>query len=168
MVTGEHTSEKLYCEWDSGPGLAQTEGSHRKLPRKEAEPMKVMIDFFRTMLRLPRPWVGWVILLMTVNMIVPLFYLGTPEGKIVLGGAVLGAVLQTAIFSTKGFVRLLGIGHIAWVPMVAWLWSRLDLAPAGSLFRYWLLATLVLVSVSLLIDASDVIRYIRGERDPQL
>ena len=130
--------------------------------------MRAMIDFFRTMLTMPKPGVGWVMLLMTVNMIVPLFYLGTSEGKIVLGAAVFGAVLQTAIFSAKGFVRLLGIGHIAWVPMVAWLWTRLDLAPAGNLFRYWLLVTFVMVSVSLLVDATDVIRYLRGERDPQL
>ncbi len=125
--------------------------------------MKAMVDFFRTMLTLPAPWIGWVMALMTVNMIVPLFYLGTLEGKVVLGAFVLGAVLQTAIFSAKGFVCLLGIGHIAWVPMVAWLWTRLDLAPAGSLFRYWLFTTLVLVGVSLLIDAGDVIRYVRGK-----
>ena len=130
--------------------------------------MRAMIDFFRTMLTLPKPWVGWVMLLMTVNMIVPLFFLGTSEGKIVLGAFVLGAALQTAIFSARGFVRLLGVGHIAWVPMVAWLWTRLDHAPAGSLFRYWLLVTFVMVSVSLLVDATDVIRYLRGERDPQL
>ncbi len=86
----------------------------------------------------------------------------------VLGAFVFGALFQTAIFSAKGFVRLLGIGHIAWVPMVAWLWTRLDLAPAGSFFRYWLLATLVVVSLSLLIDAVDVARYLRGERDPYL
>ncbi len=127
-----------------------------------------MIDFSRTMLTLPRPWVAWVILLMMANMILPLFYLGTPEGKVVLGAAVFGAILQTAIFSAKGFVRLLGIGHIAWVPMVYWLWTRLDLAPAGSLFRYWLLTTIVLVILSLLIDATDVIRYFRGERKPYL
>jgi hypothetical protein len=127
-----------------------------------------MIAFFRTMMTLPKPWVGWVMLLMTVNMIVPLFYLGTLEGKVVLGAAVFGAFLQTWIFSTKGFVRLLGIGHVAWVPMVAWLWTRLDVAPAGSLFRYWLLATIILVSLSLLIDATDAIRYLRGERAPQL
>ena len=130
--------------------------------------MKAMIDFSRTMLTLPRPWVAWVILLMMANMILPLFYLGTPEGKVVLGAAVLGAILQTAIFSAKGFVRLLGIGHIAWVPMVYWLWTRLDLAPAGSLFRYWLLTTIVLVILSLLIDTTDVIRYLRGERKPYL
>ena len=50
--------------------------------------------------------------------------------------------------------------------MVAWLW--LHVAPAGSLFRYWLLATIVLVSRSLLIEGVDVIRYLRGERDPYL
>ena len=130
--------------------------------------MTAIIGFFRTMLTLPKPWVGWVMLLMTVNMVAPLFFLDRPEGKVVLGAAVVGAALQTGIFSAKGFVRLLGAGHIAWVPMVAWLWTRLDHAPPGSLFRYWLLATIVLVCISLLIDAADVIRYLRGERDPQL
>ena len=130
--------------------------------------MKVMVDFMRTMLTLPKPWVVWVMILMMANMVLPLFYLGTPEGKVVLGAFALGVTLQTAIFSAKGFVRLLGIGHIAWVPMLYWLWTRLDLAPAGSLFRSWLLATIVLVSLSLLIDATDVIRYVRGERDPSL
>ncbi len=130
--------------------------------------MKAMFYFLRTMLTFPKPWVGWIMLLMMVNMVIPLFYLGTLEGKVVLGAFVFGALLQGGIFSAKGFVRLLGIGHIAWVPMVAWLWTRLDVAPASSLLRYWLLATIVLVSLSLLIDAVDVIRYARGERDPYL
>jgi hypothetical protein len=130
--------------------------------------MRAMIDFFRTMLTFPKSVIAWVVLLMTANMILPLFFLGTPEGRVVLGAFVLGAVLQTMIFSVKGFVRLLGIGHLAWLPMVFWLWTRLDLAPTGSFFRYWLLATVVLVSLSLLIDATDVIRYLRGEREPVL
>ncbi len=130
--------------------------------------MKAMIGFLRTMLTLPKPWVAWVMLLVAANMIVPFFFLGTPEGKVVLAAMLFGAVVQTAIFSAKGFVRLLGIGHIAWIPMVFWLWTRLEVAPAGSLFRYWILATIVLASLSLLIDATDVIRYVRGERDPQL
>lgn len=130
--------------------------------------MNAMIDFARTMLTLPKPWVAWVMLLMAANMIGPLFYLRTPEGKVVLGAFLVGATAQTAIFSAKGFVRLLGIGHAVWVPMVYWLWTRLDAAPAGSLFRYWLIATIVLVSLSLVIDATDVIRYPRGDREPQL
>ena len=128
--------------------------------------MKAMFNFLRTMLTMRKPWVGWIMLLMIVNMVVPLFYLGTLEGKAVLGAFVFGALFQGGIFSAKGFVRLLGIGHIVWVPMVAWLWTRLEVAPASSLFGYWLLATIILVSLSLLIDAVDVIRYLRGERNP--
>ncbi len=130
--------------------------------------MSAMIDFLRTMLTLPKPWVAWVMLLMTVNMVIPMFYLYTPEGRVVLGAMMFGAALQTAIFSAKGFVRLLGIGHILWVPMIVWLWGRLDLAEVGSFFRYWLLATMILNAVSLIIDAADVFRYARGEREPSL
>ncbi len=130
--------------------------------------MRAMFDFLRTMLTLRKPWVGWIMLLMIANMVIPFVYLGTLEGKVVLGAFVFGALLQGGIFSAKGFVRLLGICHIVWLPMVVWLWTRLDVAPASSLFRYWLLATIVLVSLSLLIDAIDVTRYLRGERDPYL
>ena len=43
--------------------------------------------------------------------------------------AIAGAVTQTAIFASRGFVRLMGIGHIYWVPLIPWLWSRLEDSP---------------------------------------
>ena len=43
--------------------------------------MTALVGFFRTTLTLPKPWVAWVMLLMTVTMIIPLFYLGTWEAK---------------------------------------------------------------------------------------
>ena len=127
-----------------------------------------MLDFFRTLLKSPKPVLLWIALLMTANMIAPLFFLETLEAKVVLGGLMIGAILQTAIFSVKGFVRLLGLGHIAWVPMVIWLWTRLDNTPAGSSFHYWILAVIVLNTISLVIDAADVIRYGRGETAPHV
>ncbi len=130
--------------------------------------MKTMISFIKTMLALPRPWVAWVMLLMTVNVVIPLFYVTTIEAQVVLGAALIGAIIQTAIFSTKGFVRLLGIGHILWVPMVFWLWSRLELAAPDSFFHSWLIAVIVLDTISLVIDGTDVIRYWNGERNPQI
>jgi len=130
--------------------------------------MNAMLEFLRTLLRSPKPVLTWVALLMTVNMIVPFFFLDTLEAKVVLAGVMIGAVLQTAIFSSKGFVRLLGLGHIAWVPMVIWLWMRLDTAPAESSFGAWMLSVIVLNSISVVIDTADVIRYIRGEREPHV
>jgi hypothetical protein len=130
--------------------------------------MKTMISFMKTMFALPKPWVAWVMLLVAVNVVISLFYLTTVEAQVILGAALIGFIIQIAIFSAKGFVRLLGIGHILWIPMVFWLWSRLDLAAPDSFFHSWLIAVIVLDTISLVIDATDVIRYWNGERNPQI
>ena len=129
--------------------------------------MRVMIDFFRSMLGLPMPWPLWIMGLMAVNGAFPLLYLGTPEARVVLVAMMLGAMTQMAIFGKKGFVRLLGVGHFLWLFMLPWLGMRLGDAPAG-LFRNWILAVLVLNGISVVIDATDVVRYLRGDRDPQI
>ena len=75
---------------------------------------------------------------------------------------------MSVIFSKIGFVRLMGIGHIGWLPLVFWLGTKLEHAPVDSLFEYWLLAVIVLDSLSLFIDTIDVLRYVKGERQPFL
>ncbi len=126
-----------------------------------------MSDFTRTMLLMPRPWVAWLGLLVGANLAGSLIFIGTLEARIVLVAFLIGAMLQTWIFSARGFVRLLGIGHILWIPMVPWLWIRLEHAASGSPLKYWLMAVIILDSLSLIIDAVDVVRYIRGERTPR-
>ncbi len=90
------------------------------------------------------------------------------EAKIVLGVVLISATILMALFARLGYVRLLGIGHILWVPMIAWLWSRLDQIGTESLFGKWLLIVIVIDSISVVIDAIDVLRYIRGERTPSV
>ena len=130
--------------------------------------MKAMLNLMKTMMRMPWPWQAWLGLLIVANMVVPLFYLHTLEGKVILASIIVGMMIMTAIFEAKGFVRLLGIGHIAWLPLVPWLWTRLDDAPADSIFGYWLMAVIVLNSLSVIIDTIDVLRYVKGERTPSL
>jgi hypothetical protein len=126
--------------------------------------MHIMSGFMRHVLAMPMPWPAWVALLFLVNTGAVAF-LPRPEAWVVLGGLGLGAMLQMAIFARLGFVRLLGLGHVHWVAMVAWLWSRLDLAAEPAL-SWWMIAVIVLCGVSLAIDAVDVLRYVRGERAP--
>ena len=71
---------------------------------------------------------------------------------------------QSAIHARKGFVRLLGVGHFLWLPMLPWLWTRLAETPSG-LFRNWILAVLVVDGISVVIDVTDVTRYFLGDRD---
>ena len=123
-------------------------------------------SMMRTMLHMPKPWVPWLAVLILVNLVGGLYHLGSLEGILVVA-AFLGAVIvMEAIFKAKGFVRLLGLGHIFWVPLVPWLALRLDWGRLDSAFALWVAAVVVLNTLSLIIDAIDVVRYARGERAP--
>ena len=130
--------------------------------------MNVMLQFMKTMFVNGVGLAVWISLLLLVNMVVPLLFISTIEGQLVLAAAMVGALTQTAIFGAKGFVRLLGIGHVYWVPLVAWLWTRAGGFPPDSPFTFWITTVIVLNGVSLIIDVSDVWRYITGERSPHL
>ena len=130
--------------------------------------LAAMTGFMGSIFKMPPGWRIWVGILLLANMIVPLFFLPRLEAVIVPVALMLGGMSQMAIFGRLGFVRLLGLGHFWWIPMLAWLWARVDLfAPQGA-FGYWLLALFVVNSLSLLIDVTDVVRYARGDRAPQL
>ncbi len=130
--------------------------------------MKSMMNLTRTMMIMPTHWQVWLGVLVTVNMVVPFFFIHTREAQVVLATAIAGLVIMSVIFSMKGFVRLMGIGHIGWLPLVFWLATKLEHAPADSTFGYWLMAVIVLDSLSVFIDTIDVLRYVKGERAPVL
>ena len=125
-------------------------------------------SMMRTMLHMPRPWVAWLAVLILVNLAGGLYYFGSLEGKLVVAAFFGAIIVMEAIFKAKGFVRLLGLGHIFWVPLVPWLWLRYADAPADSGFRTWLAAVMLMNTLSLIIDAIGVVRYARGERAPTI
>ncbi len=127
--------------------------------------LKVIRGFLEGLATLRKPWRVWIALLGVVNM-TAIFFLDTLEGKLVLAAIVAGAVFQLSIFAAKGYVRLLGIGHILWLPLVLWLGSRLGDIGTDSTFGKWVLAVIVVDGISLIIDAVDVGRYLAGDRTP--
>jgi len=128
---------------------------------------KVMTGFFKAVATvLAIPWLIWLAMLVGVNAIVPLFLLDHREAQAVLGASMLALVIQLVIFKSKGYVRLLGIGHLPWVPVVLWLASRMSEIGTETLFGQWVLAVILLDGLSLVIDAIDVGRYINGDRTP--
>jgi len=127
-----------------------------------------MINFFKALLQMPKPWVAWVMLLMTVNMVVPILFIERLEAQVVLATMMASAALMMFLFAQKGFVRLLGLGHVLWIPLILWLSARVDFASASTGFEQWLLAVIALNGLSLIIDVADVIRYAKGERTPTL
>lgn len=128
--------------------------------------MKAMIGFHKALFAMRMPWPLWLAVMAAVNLVGGLVFIGTIEGKLVVASVMLGVLIQVAIYGRLGFVRLLGIGHIAWLPLVPWLLTRLDAAGPPSVFGYWIAAVIVIDSISLVIDAVDVTRYLRGDRKP--
>ena len=107
----------------------------------------------------------WAALLIVVNA-GAVFFLDTQYGQVVLATALLGALAMVMIYLRLGFVRLLGIGHILWIPMLIWIGTDLSKLEPDALLRSWLSLLQAVNTVSLVIDGVDVVRYLRGERKP--
>lgn len=88
------------------------------------------------------------------------------EARWVLAGFVLGAAALIGLYSQIGYSRLLGLGHIIfWTPVLIYLIRRrAHWRVAETLSGKWLVLAVMVLSVSLAFDYTDVVRWILGER----
>lgn len=127
--------------------------------------MNAFIKLNRGILKLPVYWQVWLALLVTANVVAPLFFIQQFEAQLVLVTILASLALMTYLTAQFGFTRILGLGHILWVPMLAFLFTRLGDIPASEPLGIWIRALFVLNGISLIIDAADVTRYIGGARE---
>ena len=126
--------------------------------------MSAFIRFNKGIMKMPLPWRLWLMLLICGNLVVPLFFLHRLEAQVVVGALLLSITLMTILTGALGFTRILGLGHIFWLPLLYFLWKRLSHIPADDFFGLWIRVLMTLNAVSLLLDAIDVARYIAGDR----
>ncbi len=126
--------------------------------------MHAFIKFNKGVFKMPVLWQVWLAALVAANLVVPMFFLQRLEAQVVLGTMLASMALMTYLTGRFGFTRILGLGHILWIPMLAFLLMRLGDIHAGDAFGIWIRAVIVLNGISLAIDAIDVIRYIAGDR----
>lgn len=110
----------------------------------------------------PRIWNVWLV---GVNLLC-LYFIWHIEAQVVLATTLVSVVAQASIQQRIGFTRVLGIAHITWVPMFAWLATRIDSIAAHPDLQAWLLVLTVTNVISMIVDATDVFRFARGERAP--
>ena len=127
--------------------------------------MKSFVKFNLGLMRSPLHVRLWLMLLVAANMAAPLFFLGHAEARVVLAALAASMALMTVLTGLTGFTRLLSIGHIFWIPMIGWLWGRLDQIPADDAFGIWIRVLMMLNSISLVLDTVEVVRYIAGDRE---
>ncbi len=112
---------------------------------------------------LQRTWGTWLIVVNAAS----LLFIRHVEAQVALGAVGVAALAQSLIYQRKGFIRLLGVTHVLWIPMLVWMALRLDAVPRDEVaFHGWLVALIVTNAFSLVIDAWDATRFVRGERRP--
>jgi hypothetical protein len=110
-----------------------------------------------------RIWGAWLV---AVNAACLLF-IQHIEAQVTLGAVGVAVLAQALIYQRKRFIRLLGVTHVLWVPMLTWIALRLDTLPKEeTAFHVWLISLIATNAVSLAIDAWDATRFLLGERRP--
>lgn len=132
---------------------------------RRVSPRSMFGNFFTKFLKLPTPVIVWMGVLAAVNGIAPLLFLGRSEAWVVLVLFLVSAGLMMTVAEVIGFTRLIGgVGHILWYPLLLYLWTRMGAYPAGEPYGAWIRFVMVLDGASLVMDAVDFVRYLRGER----
>jgi len=123
------------------------------------------VRFSAGVFRLPLGVKLWMLVLGVVNLLAPLWFFDRLEALFTLAAMFAAMILMNLLTGLQGFTRLLGLGHAPWIPLVAWLATRLPEFPPEEPFGLWLRAVVVFNTVSLVLDGRDVFRYWQGERD---
>ena len=110
----------------------------------------------------PRLWCVWLV---GVNLAC-LYFITHVEAQVVLAVTAVAVVAQTLIYQRIGFTRILGITHVLWVPMFAWMATRTGTIAAEPALAHWLVLLLATNMVAMVVDTIDAVRFLRGERAP--
>jgi hypothetical protein len=110
----------------------------------------------------PRLWCAWLV---GVNLAC-LYFITHIEAQVVLAVTVVAVAGQTLIYQRIGFTRILGSTHVLWIPMFAWMATRIDVILAEPALARWLALLFATNMVSIVADTVDAARFLRGERTP--
>lgn len=120
-------------------------------------PFKFFVELARQPLWIPL----WVSLLMLVNF-ASLAFWSEPTAKLIFATFMVSSMLMMGLYSRFGFAKILGLGHILWIPLLLYVLTRLP-HEAGA-FRVCLVAWSVVTAVSLAFDVVDVWKHFTARK----
>lgn len=121
--------------------------------------MRNPLRFFVELMHQP-VWIPvWVLFLMIVN-VASIAFWHEPVAQLILTSFLTSAMLMMGLYSRFGFEKILGLGHIPWIPMLAYALTQIPTAEAA--FKSYLLVLSVSIAISLMFDTIDVWNYFRN------
>lgn len=114
------------------------------------------LGFFVDLLRQP-PWIpAWVSCLAVINLL-SLHFWAEPLARIILATFLASAMLMMALYARFGFEKILGLGHVLWIPLLPYVLASIP--GAGGRFQAYLVALAASIAISLAFDTVDVWKY---------
>jgi len=118
--------------------------------------MRNPFRFFVELMRQP-VWIPvWVFYLMVINLASVGFWY-EPLAKLIFVTFMISAMLMMGLYSRFGFEKILGFGHIFWVPLLVYILVKLPGIDAS--FRSYLVVLSISITISLVFDIADVWKY---------
>ena len=119
------------------------------------------LRFFSELLDQPAWVAGWVFALMVINM-AGLGFWSEPLAKLIVVVFMLSAMLMMGLYAVFGFERILGLGHVFWIPLLGYLLVQIP-QTEGPFAGYLIMLSLA-IGMSLLFDIRDVWIYLSSKR----
>ncbi|MBL1419110.1 MAG: hypothetical protein COC24_001230 [Alphaproteobacteria bacterium] len=121
--------------------------------------MQTLRELWQGFMAMPL-WVKlWMALMIVVNGIMPLWFFEHVVAQITFLGILIAGPIAYFIVKAVGFNKFLGMMHAPWILMIYLQAHTLLTTAVIGAFGYWLLASLIISSISLLLDILDVIQY---------
>ncbi len=124
--------------------------------------MKSPFGFFVELMQQPVLLPVWVFILMIVNLVSVVFW-DEALAKLIFVTFMLSAILMMGLYSRFGFEKILGLGHILWIPLLVYVLVRLPCFDGS--FKSYLITLSITIGISLVFDTIDVWRYFSTRRN---
>lgn len=129
-------------------------------------------EIFSQIELLPLPLRLWLNWMQFTLILAPLIFFKTREAQIILAMQLLNFSVGITIFLLQdGWItKLFGLGHVFWFVAYLWLglrWFRNQISRNGQpFFRTWFYAAMLTLTISLPLDAYDLVLYFNGMTMP--
>ncbi|MEE8343256.1 MAG: hypothetical protein V3R51_05580 [Gammaproteobacteria bacterium] len=124
-------------------------------------PMRNPFRFFIELMQQPAWIVIWVLYLMTIN-VASVGFWNEPLAKVIFVTFMVSAMLMMGLYARFGYEKILGMGHILWIPLLAYV--LMEIPTAKDTFKSYLVIWSLSVTVSLMIDIVDVWKYFTSRK----
>ena len=123
--------------------------------------MRNPFRFFIELMQQPA-WIPiWVLFLVVINVASVAFW-DEPLAKAIFMTFMFSAILILGLYSIFGFAKIMGMGHVPWLPLLVYVLT--EIPTAKNTFKSYLVILATSIAISLVFDIVDVWKYFMSGR----